>query len=552
MSRMSNRDLFKRYDGSELVLRLHNKKDLTDTRQRLADFENFLAERKPAPELGKEFLAKYANKAPRTLYRYAGMIKSFLKWYGQPITDLKIKIPRSVHDKVEDEQIEKLLKAMREKPNHFSTIPRDELLVQLDCKSGLRRAELSELEKRDVHSDFVMVREGKGRKDRPVPLPPQIAQKLNEFVKDMSPNEKVFKLTPASISNKIKYFAVKAGLLNFHTHSMRHKFATDLVEKGADVRVAQEMLGHDNLATTQNYVAVTNTRMREAANRLEEPARRRFDPLPGEDQSRLLEKASIKQDSYVETPHVQKIRELSKSLAGSISLPSHWDTNLRRDFPHEFKPGKYYLPVGLVEIDSDKQIAVKYYDIAARVGEPHLSKALLNHLSTSGLSRFEDIVGDNGQLNNLISKAGHYSQELLTLSKLITDEVDRTGVKVNFKDDEEFGLTKWFTFAIWNDAIQKAAGRSWINDSWYIYESIPGSKWQLRCGPDVIGIAEKENILTTFEDLHKTLRAKYARDRLARDIIDKELDLNNLAQEIIKRLHEFGDMNRLPGRCELC
>ena len=271
MSKMSNRDLFKRYESTELVLRRRNKKDIRDTISMLNKFEEMLAGRAPSPELAKEFLSRYADRARRTLYRYAQMIKSFMKWLGLPIVDFSVRVDKIEHDKVEDVQIERMLKAIGDKPNHKSTILRDQLLVELDCKSGLRRAELSELEARDVHPDSLMVRQGKGGKDRGVPLPPQIAQKLNDFVKDMATNEKVFKLTLETISNKIRYFARKAGLQNFHTHSMRHKYATDLVERGADVRSVQELLGHGNLATTQGYVAVTDKRKRQAVNLLEEP-----------------------------------------------------------------------------------------------------------------------------------------------------------------------------------------------------------------------------------------------------------------------------------------
>jgi len=100
----------------------------------------------------------------------------------------------------------------------------------------------------------------------------------------MKPSEKVFKLTAPSISMKIKNFARKAGLEYFHAHSMRHKFATDLLERGADLKVVQELLGHENLSTTQVYLAVTSERMREAVNLLEGPKKKKevpYDPTAG-------------------------------------------------------------------------------------------------------------------------------------------------------------------------------------------------------------------------------------------------------------------------------
>ena len=86
----------------------------------------------------------------------------------------------------------------------------------------------------------------------------------------MKPDEKIFKLKAPCISNKIRQFAKKAGLDDFHTHTMRHKFATDLLEKGANIRAVQELLGHENLATTQVYLSVTDLGLRQAVELLDD------------------------------------------------------------------------------------------------------------------------------------------------------------------------------------------------------------------------------------------------------------------------------------------
>ncbi len=220
----------------------------------------------------------------------------------------------------------------------------------------------------------------------------------------------------------------------------------------------------------------------------------------------------------------------------------------------EFKPGKYYLPIGLVEIDEDKQIKVNYYDIGTGIAEPHLVKGLFSHLSTSGLPRFAEIVGDKGDLNNLLTLAGQYSQRLLMFLKVITDEVNGYRTKVWFPDEQKPGLKKEFIMTVWTDAIQKAGGQSWINASWYKpHETISGTKlWQLRCGPNIIGIAENERMLETYENRHKNLRARYTKDPLAKDIIARNQEMSNLVLEIRQRLQEFGDHQHLPGNCELC
>ena len=191
-----------------------------------------------------------------------------MSWYGEGI-NLKAKLPKSLPTYHEDRDIEALLAVIQHKKTHKKMIPRDTLLVELDWRTGLRRSELSNLEARDIHSDFLFVRNGKGEKDRVIPLTPTIAEKLNDFTRGMKPDEKIFKLNPTSLGMKIKDLAKRAGLDDFHCHSLRHKFATDLLDHGADIRAVQQLLGHTNLNTTQVYLAVTDKSLREAVNRLE-------------------------------------------------------------------------------------------------------------------------------------------------------------------------------------------------------------------------------------------------------------------------------------------
>jgi integrase/recombinase XerD len=224
----------------------------------------------PSPELAKGFLSQYINRKPRTLARYAKMIKAFMKWYGEPIDDFKVKVPKTLPPYTEDSDIEKLLKAIENKKTHKGCIAQDSLLVALALKTGMRRGELANLERKDIHDDFLLVRSGKGDKDRIIPLAPIIAQRLQNFIKGMEPIEKVFKLKAPCISDKIRHFARKAGLTDFHTHTMRHKFATDLLEKGANIKLIQELLGHENLDTTQIYLSVTHHGLHDAVKLLEE------------------------------------------------------------------------------------------------------------------------------------------------------------------------------------------------------------------------------------------------------------------------------------------
>ncbi len=278
----SNEELFELYD-SDLQLRVHNARNLEGIRQFLAKFKAYLNGYPPSPELAKGFLAQYASHGPHTFYNYVNHIKSFLKWYGEPL-ELKVRVPRQLPPYTEDKDIEKLFKVIESKRTHKRTIIQDSLLVTLDLKSGLRRTELVNLEPRDIHHDFLVVRNGKGGKDRVVPITPVLAPRLHNYIKDMEPTEKIFKLKPASLTTKIKTLAKRAGLNDLHCHSLRHKCAQNLLEAGADVKVVQELLGHANLSSTQVYLSTTDKRMRDAVALVDgqkptkpaEPARHRF------------------------------------------------------------------------------------------------------------------------------------------------------------------------------------------------------------------------------------------------------------------------------------
>ena len=267
---MQNEELLKLYD-SDLVLRLHNAKDLSDHRKMLARFlVEYLGSYPPTPELAKGFLAQYANRKPRTLARYAKMIRGFMKWFGEPMDDLKIKIPRSLPPYTEDDDIAKIIEAAQLKKTHKRLGVRDAALIITAVRTGLRRAELANLEPKDIHPDFLVVRNGKGGKDRVVALSPSVKSLLHHFTEDMAPSERVFGLKPACISNKIRQFAKKAGLDGFHTHTLRHKFATDLLERGANIKQIQELLGHENLSTTEVYLSIVNQSLHDAVNLLDQ------------------------------------------------------------------------------------------------------------------------------------------------------------------------------------------------------------------------------------------------------------------------------------------
>ena len=200
-----------------------------------------------------------------------------MKWYGEPIEGLKPKLPHTVPPYLETDDFKKLLDASQNKKTHKNCETRDGVLLFTALKTGLRRAELANLEKQDIHDNFLIVKQGKGKKDRVVPLTKDIAKMLHLFMTGMQPTQKVFGLNPTSLGMKIRDLAKRAGV-SIHTHSLRHAFATTLLENGANIKQVQQLLGHANLASTEVYLATTEKSLFDAISLLENKITE--DPLP--------------------------------------------------------------------------------------------------------------------------------------------------------------------------------------------------------------------------------------------------------------------------------
>ena len=157
---------------------------------------------------------------------------------------------------------------------------RDRAILELFFSTGLRVSELCNLNQDlDLTRDEFSVR-GKGEKVRVVFLSPSAKTAVAAYIKrrgDM--REALFvsygkgggkkgkdlpRITPRSVERMVKQYAIKAGITRKVTpHVIRHSFATDLLENGADLRSVQALLGHANIATTQVYTHVTDKHLRE-------------------------------------------------------------------------------------------------------------------------------------------------------------------------------------------------------------------------------------------------------------------------------------------------
>ena len=130
---------------------------------------------------------------------------------------------------------------------------RNHLILLTLWRTGLRNSELVNLRKRDIkfEENRIVIHQGKGNKDRWIPLDKTLADLLAYHIGDMSLDETVFPLSTAQVRNIIHRYegddAVKP-------HSFRHSFAVYCLRNGMNVRVLQKMLGHRDLATTTIYL----------------------------------------------------------------------------------------------------------------------------------------------------------------------------------------------------------------------------------------------------------------------------------------------------------
>ncbi len=150
---------------------------------------------------------------------------------------------------------------------------RAKAILELLFSTGLRVSELSRLNRDDIdlNKDEFSVR-GKGDKVRLVFLSAPAKQALGHYFKARADVEEPMfirisnpsRLTPRSIERIVGYYARKAGISKkVSPHTLRHCFATDLLENGADIRSVQVLLGHSNISTTQIYTHVTDRQLRE-------------------------------------------------------------------------------------------------------------------------------------------------------------------------------------------------------------------------------------------------------------------------------------------------
>lgn len=231
----------------------------------------------------KKDIEKYIrslNKSSKTISHVISSLKSFYNYYmrmgnikSNPTDEIdRPKIEKKIPEFLTLEEVSSLLNF--EVNNEFEA--RNKAILELLYSSGLRISELTSLELSNIDLDECLVRVmGKGSKERIVPLGDYAIDALKEYIYFYRPmlnknnssyvflNNRGGVLSRQFIFKVIKEECIKKGIRkNVSPHTLRHTFATHLLKNGADLRIIQELLGHENLSTTQIYTHLTNDKLK--------------------------------------------------------------------------------------------------------------------------------------------------------------------------------------------------------------------------------------------------------------------------------------------------
>lgn len=155
------------------------------------------------------------------------------------------------------------------------TARRDRAVLHLLYSSGLRAGELGQLDLADYDRKSVLVRSSKRGKTRRVPVSAEAAEAIDLYLNEYRDKEDgpLFysdhgkRINRGAVRKIVITYARPLGLNKMTTHTLRHATATHFLEKGADLRFIQEMLGHTSIATTQRYTHLTSTHFEEMFNK---------------------------------------------------------------------------------------------------------------------------------------------------------------------------------------------------------------------------------------------------------------------------------------------
>lgn len=225
----------------------------------------------------KEFIKKSNNLSTKTLAHRLTVINSFYNYLlGENIISINPcysinmpKIPSKLPEVLSEEEVDKLLDINLVDKYSY----RNKAMLELLYATGMRASELTNLKLNNIDLDSCIVRiMGKGSKERIVPINDTTIKYLNIYINNYrkeilnkKDSEYLFisnalkPITRQGLFKIIKKECIRAGIKkNVYPHILRHSFATHLLNHGANIRIIQELLGHEDITTTEIYTHLSN------------------------------------------------------------------------------------------------------------------------------------------------------------------------------------------------------------------------------------------------------------------------------------------------------
>ncbi len=254
------------------------RRDLTKIATRLAEHERDFHS---ADEIDLAAAIYITDEQPRSQARALSAVKRLYGWLAEtgqrednPTRNLRsTQTPHTLPKIITEQQIDTLLNAPDLDTPHGL---RDKALLELMYATGLRVTEAVKLRVDEINLNHGLVNTiGKGDKQRIVPLGEEAAHWIGQYLafarplllKNQRCDELFVSQKKTGISRQLAWMIVKqyadlAGIYHLSPHSLRHAFATHLVNHGADLRTVQMLLGHADISTTQIYTHVANERLK--------------------------------------------------------------------------------------------------------------------------------------------------------------------------------------------------------------------------------------------------------------------------------------------------
>ena len=251
---------------NELELRNYSKKTIKSYLICLSDFFRYTKIVKKDPDINiiKKYLLEKQEKGQsgQTINLHLNAIKYFYRKIFKSPVEINIKFAKTSKKLpvvLSRSEIEKIIDSIKNRKH--------KLIISLSYGAGLRVSEVVNLKVKDISIEdlTIHVKQAKGKRDRITVLPKRLKLEIASFVTGKNNNDYLIvsdrggRLTDRTAQKKFENALKKSGIKKDATfHSLRHSFATHLLENGVDIRYVQELLGHQNIRTTQIYTKVTN------------------------------------------------------------------------------------------------------------------------------------------------------------------------------------------------------------------------------------------------------------------------------------------------------